>query len=202
MQDVRVTFQAFDLLWLEGHSTMQLRYEERRRLLARLELDGPSWSTPANHVGDGAAFLEHARELGLEGVVAKRLDSRYEPGKRSGAWVKVKNPQTLRAVIGGFAYGEGGRSGRIGSVALGVEEDGGLRYIGKAGSGIAGAVLDELEARLEPLRRPSSPFTAGSPPRGTVFVEPALGADVEFLEWTRAGTLRHPVFKALRVGDD
>jgi bifunctional non-homologous end joining protein LigD len=201
MNDVRITFQAFDVLWLEGHSTMALGYEDRRRLLARLDVDGASWATPAHHVGDGEAFVSQAREHGLEGVVAKRLTSRYEPGRRSDAWIKIKNPALVRAVIGGFAYGEGGRSGRIGSVLLGVREDGGLRYAGKAGSGISGSLLDELEARLEPLRRPTSPFTAGSPPRGSVFVEPTLQADIEFLEWTKAGTLRHPVFKALRVED-
>ncbi len=200
MHDVRVSFQAFDLLWLEGRSTMPLRYDERRQLLDRLELDGAAWATPSYHVGDGEAMLDHTRQLGLEGVIGKRLDSRYEPGRRTGAWVKVKNPALLRAVIGGFTHGSGGRTGQLGAVALGVRtEDGGLRYIGKAGSGLSERVVADLEQRLAPLRRATSPFSQGSPPKGTMFVEPALEADIEYLEWTNSGTLRHPVFKALRV---
>ena len=91
MKDIPVTYVAFDLLWLDGHSTFALPYEERRTLLEQLELEGPSWRTPAYHRGDGAALLEASKEQGLEGIVAKRLDCPYEPGRRSSGWIKVKN---------------------------------------------------------------------------------------------------------------
>ena len=101
MKDIPATYVIFDLLWLDGHSTCPLPYEERRALLDKLELEGPSWRTPAYRRGDGEALLEATKEQGLEGLVAKRLDSPYEPGRRSGAWIKVKNVARQEVVIGG-----------------------------------------------------------------------------------------------------
>src|SRR5919204_3965393 len=91
MRDIPATYVIFDLLYLNGHTTVGLPYAERRRLLRELELEGPAWRTPAHHEGDGAAVLDGTRRLGVEGVVAKRLDTPYEPGRRSSAWLKVKN---------------------------------------------------------------------------------------------------------------
>ena len=192
----------FDLLFLEGHSTMSLPYTDRRRLLEGLQLDGPSWSTPASHVGAGAEMLEFTRQQGLEGVIGKRVDSKYEAGKRSGAWIKVKNSQRIQLVIGGFTLGKDGRSGHIGAVVLGEPQaDGTLRCAGKAGSGLTSALIDELEALLVP--RATSPFGSGTVPAGTTFVEPVHRAEIEFTEWTASRTLRHPTFKALlRAGED
>jgi bifunctional non-homologous end joining protein LigD len=201
-RSIPVRFHVFDLLFLDGRSAMSLPYRDRRRLLEALELDGPAWGTPASHVGTGREMLEFTREHGLEGVVAKRLDSRYEPGRRSDAWVKVKNARRLTLEIGGFTLGRDGRSGHIGAVVLGERlEDGSLRCAGKAGSGLTSAVIDELESVL--VRRTSSPFDSGSVPVGTTFVEPEHRAVIEFTEWTAARTLRHPIFKALvRAGED
>src|SRR5439155_14883882 len=109
VSDTPVVYMIFDVLWLEGHTTMQLPYTERRTLLEGLELDGDYWRTPSYHVDDGAAMLKASDEQGLEGVVAKRLDSRYEPGSRSGAWLKIKNKLRQEFVIGGWLPGEGGR---------------------------------------------------------------------------------------------
>ncbi len=199
---VPVTYQAFDLLFLEGRSTASLAYEDRRSLLEDLQLDGSSWTTPAAHVGAGREMLEFTRQRGLEGVIGKRLDSRYEAGRRTGAWIKVKNTQRVRLVIGGYTLGKDGRSGHIGAVVLGEQlDDGTLRCAGKAGSGLTGAMIDELEALL--VRRDSSPFDSGTVPAGTTFVEPVHGAEIEFTEWTASRTLRHPTFKALvRAGED
>jgi bifunctional non-homologous end joining protein LigD len=198
MRDTPVTYVIFDLLYMDGHSTLSLGYEQRRELLEALELDGPSWRTPAYHRGEGSALLEATRELGIEGVVAKRLGSPYEPGRRSSAWVKVKNVGEQDVVIGGWTPGEGGRSNTLGALAVGVYEDGKLTYVGKVGTGFTEQTLALVQRALEPLRRDTSAFEGRQPPKGTVFVEPRLVARVEFREWTRAGTMRAPSFKGLR----
>jgi bifunctional non-homologous end joining protein LigD len=193
-----VVYVIFDLLFLDGHSLMKLPYAERRERLRELELQGPTWQTPAHHVGDGAALLEASRAQGLEGIVAKRLDCPYIPGRRSPGWVKVKNFRRLDAVIGGWLPGEGSRAGRIGALLVGLYEDEELRYVGRVGSGFAEAELNRLGERLAPLERDSSPFSGRQPPRESRFVEPELVCTVDYGEWTQARTLRHPVYKGLR----
>jgi bifunctional non-homologous end joining protein LigD len=194
-----VNYVAFDLLYLDGRSLMDLRYDERRAALAGLELAGPTWQAPAHHVGDGAALLELTRAQQLEGVIAKRLDGPYLPGRRSPGWVKVKNVNSTDAVIGGWLAGEGGRAGRLGALAIGIpDEDGELRYAGRVGSGFTQAELARLGALLEPLARTDSPFSGRQPPKHTHFVEPRLVARVDFNERTHTGTLRQPSYKGLR----
>jgi bifunctional non-homologous end joining protein LigD len=202
LRDTPVTYVIFDLLYLDGRSTLPLAYEDRRALLEELELEGPAWRAPAYHRGEGSALLAATRELGIEGVVAKRLDSPYEPGRRASGWIKVKNVRVQDAVIGGWTPGEGGRGGSLGALAVGVVEDGRLLYAGKVGTGFTDKTLALLARELEPLRRPDSPFEGRQPPKGTVFVEPRLVAAVEFREWTRSGTLRAPSFKGLRPDKD
>jgi bifunctional non-homologous end joining protein LigD len=198
MRDLPVTYVAFDLLWLEGHSTLSLPYRERRRLLAGLELSGPCWRAPAHREGDGQALVEASRQQDLEGIVAKRLDSPYEPGRRSAAWIKVKNHATQDVVVGGYTPGEGGRARSLGALCVGVQEDGRLKYAGKVGTGFTEATLGTVLRELRSLEREETPFDGRQPPRGTRFVEPRLVARVEFREWTRTGTLRAPAFKGLR----
>ena len=199
MRDVPVAYVAFDLLWLEGHSTLALPYTDRRKLLAELDLNGPSWRTPAHREGDGRALLEASEAQGLEGIIAKKLDSPYEPGRRSSCWIKIKNRPSEDVVIGGWLPGEGRRGNTLGALAVGVpREDGRLKYAGKVGTGFTEATLAMLMRELEPLRTDESPFEGRQPPKGTIFVEPSLVAVVEFAEWTRTGTLRAPSFKGLR----
>jgi bifunctional non-homologous end joining protein LigD len=198
VKDTPVTYVIFDLLYLDGHSTLALTYEQRRELLERLELEGPAWRAPAYHRGEGSALLAATRELGIEGVVAKRLDSPYQPGTRNSAWLKVKNILEQDVVIGGWTPGEGGRSSTLGALAVGVYEDGKLSYAGKVGTGFTEKTLALVQRELEPLRRDGSPFEGRQPPKGTVFVEPKLVARVELREWTRTGTMRAPSFKGLR----
>jgi bifunctional non-homologous end joining protein LigD len=197
-KEVPVAYVVFDLLWLDGHPLLELPYAERRARLLELGLEGAAWRTPDHVVGDGAAVLEASVANGLEGVVAKRLDSAYEPGRRSACWLKVKNVRRDDVVVGGWVPGAGRRSDRIGALLVGVEEDGGLRYAGRVGTGFTEAELDRLAGVLE--RREESPFAAGGarPPRESVFVAPTRVAEVEFTEWTSDGMLRHPSYKGLR----
>jgi bifunctional non-homologous end joining protein LigD len=197
-QSEPVAYVLFDLLWLDGHSLLGLPYSERRERLLELGLSGPTWQTPASHVGDGAAMLEASRARGLEGIIAKRLDSPYTPGRRPGTWVKVKNVRATEVVIGGWLEGEGRRSGRLGALVVGYHEDGALRYAGRVGTGFDEAELNRLGGLLAPLARADSPFEGRQPPRETHFVEPELVAAVNYGEWTQARTLRHPVYKGLR----
>jgi bifunctional non-homologous end joining protein LigD len=194
-----VHYIAFDLLYLDGRSLIDLRYDERRAKLAELELQGPTWQAPAHHVGDGAALLELTRAQQLEGVIAKRLDSPYLPGRRTSGWVKVKNIGTTDVVIGGWLPGEGNRSGRLGALVIGIPDDEGvLRYAGRVGTGFNQAELVRLGGMLESLASTESPFVGRQPPKLTRFVEPRLVARVEFTERTQGGTLRQPSYKGLR----
>jgi len=198
MRDIPVSYVAFDLLWLDGHSTLSLPYRERRRLLTELDLSGSAWRAPAHREGDGRELLDASKQQDLEGIVAKRLDSPYEPGRRSAAWIKVKNHATQDVVVGGYSPGEGGRAASLGALCVGVHEEGGLKYAGKVGTGFTERTLATVVRELRLIEREDSPFDGRQPPRGTRFVEPRLVARVEFREWTRAGTLRAPAFKGLR----
>jgi bifunctional non-homologous end joining protein LigD len=199
-----VVYAIFDLLYLDGHSLMGLPYEERRARLEELGLGGPAWRVPANHPGRGRALLEATQAQGLEGVVAKRLDSRYEPGRRTGAWIKIKHVLRQELIICGWVPGEGRRTDRIGALLMGYRtEDGRLRFAGRVGTGFTERTLNDLGRRLAPLRRDDSPFhEAPKLPREAVFVEPKLVAEIEFREWTSEGIMRAPSFKGLREDKD
>ena len=206
MGEVPVVYVIFDLLWLEGHSTLELPYRERRKLLDELAPQGPSWQTPAAHEGGGTALLDATKRLGLEGVVAKRLESVYEPGRRSRAWLKVKNHNSQEFVIGGWAAGKGARSTSLGALLIGyyesTEPDARLKYAGRVGTGLTETELRRLVELLEPLRRDTSPFSPAPRVKDAVFVEPELVAEVKFTEWTSAGAVRAPVYLGLRDDRD
>jgi bifunctional non-homologous end joining protein LigD len=206
MSDVSVSYMVFDLLYVDGRSLIDAPYTERRERLDALELDGPNWQTPAAHHGEGEDLLRLTEARGLEGLVAKRFDSRYLVGRRSRAWLKVKNTMRQELVVGGWLPGKGRRSGTLGALLVGYhdedDEDRPLRYAGRVGSGFTDEELDRLSAELEPLRRPSTPFAGRQPPKEAVFVEPRLVVEVDFREWTAARTLRAPVYKGLRPDKD
>jgi bifunctional non-homologous end joining protein LigD len=197
-----VTYAIFDLLHLDGRDLMDEPYSRRRELLEGLELSGPSWQTPGYSTGHAMELLEASREKGLEGIVMKRLDSRYAPGKRTGAWLKVKNTGRQEFVIGGWLPGEGRRRNRVGSILLGTFEPDGkgqaLRYAGKVGTGFSERDLASLQARLAPLERKGNPFAGRRGPKGARYVEPVLVAEIEFRELTAEGLIRHGSFKGLR----
>jgi bifunctional non-homologous end joining protein LigD len=198
-----VVYVIFDLLYLDGEDLTCEPYERRRELLEGLELAGESWQTPGHSVGHAEELLEASKEQGLEGVMLKRLDSVYAPGKRTGAWLKVKNTSRQEMVVGGWTPGEGRRSKHLGALLVGYydEVDGErvLRYGGKVGTGFSAADLTAITARLLPLEQKESPFGAGpKPPKGARFVEPCLVAEVEFREMTKEGMVRHSAYKGLR----
>jgi bifunctional non-homologous end joining protein LigD len=202
MKSHPVTYVLFDLLYLEGTDLMEEPYARRRERLEALELNGPGWQTPANSTGNAAELLAASAERGLEGIVLKRLDSRYVPGKRTGAWLKVKNTGRQEFVIGGWVTGEGRRRDRLGALLIGHHGGGlpgdRLRYAGKVGTGFSEREVTELPERLAELERDSSPFEGGRLPKDARFVEPRLVAEVEFGELTRSGLVRHAAFKGLR----
>src|SRR3954463_10441589 len=163
-QEIPAVYAVFDLLWLDDASLTHRPYQERRAALQQLDLHGPAWQTPAYHRGDGAALLTATREQGLEGILAKRLDSHYEPGRRSGAWVKIKHTRRQELEIGGWLRGEMGRSERLGALLVGHrDEHGCLRYVGKVGMGYSEADRRELRARLKAPPREDWPFTGRQP---------------------------------------
>jgi bifunctional non-homologous end joining protein LigD len=198
-----VVYAIFDLLFLDGESLLDQPYEARRARLNGLQLGGPAWRVPENYPGFGHGLLEATRRQGLEGIIAKRLDSGYYPGARNGCWLKIKNVRRQELVIGGWLPGEGRRAERIGALLVGYHDNGDFRYAGRVGTGFTDTTLDDLARRLQPLQSEASPFTPRPKlPRNTVYVEPELVAEVEFVEWTREGVLRAPSFKGLRDDKD
>jgi bifunctional non-homologous end joining protein LigD len=199
-----VTYMIFDLLHLDGHSTMGLPYRERRALLERLELGGGAWRAPAYHLGEGRELLEVTTEHGLEGIVAKRLGSPYRPGQRTGDWLKIKNTGRQELVIGGWLPGKGRRAGQIGSLLMGYYEREGarrvLRYAGRVGTGFSEQELERLGELLSARAREDSPFDERGvqPPKGARFVTGELVAEIEFSHWTRERILRHSRYRGLR----
>jgi len=199
MREVPVTYMLFDVMWRDGHSLMDQPYTERRRALSQLKLSGASWQTPPYEKGGGRTMKDASAKAGLEGVMAKKLDSKYEPGRRTGVWQKIKNRNRQELVIGGWLDGEGKRSGYPGALLVGYYDTGKFVYAGKVGTGFTDAILEELNKKLKPLATDKNPYDAGSPPRGAHFVKPKIVAEFEFVEWTRQGQLRAPAFKGFRV---
>ncbi|HEX8092873.1 non-homologous end-joining DNA ligase [Jatrophihabitans sp.] len=216
-----VRYLIFDVLHLDGSATTGLPYRQRRELLADLQLDDGSWQCPPYFAGNGASVLRASQELELEGVVAKRLDSTYRPGRRSPDWRKIKNVRSQEVVVLGWQPGHGRRAGTIGSVLVGVPGEAGhagaagragkdraarigaagLRYAGKVGTGFTDAALIALHRQLRPLARRTPALETPPPPAETgnaQWVEPRLVAEVGFGEWTPDGRLRHPVWRGLR----
>jgi bifunctional non-homologous end joining protein LigD len=200
------TYLAFDLLHLDGRPLLDEPYHVRRALLEGLALDGPRWQIPPSFTGEAGADVQAvSRQHGLEGIVAKRLASRYEAGKRTGSWRKVKNLRRQEVVIGGWKPGEGERAGMFGSLLMGVQGLAGLEYAGHVGTGFNQEALRMLAQRLAPLRRATSPFASAVPPehaRPAVWVEPVLVIEVTFTGWTQAGRMRATSYRGLRTDKD
>jgi bifunctional non-homologous end joining protein LigD len=210
MSSTPVVYAIFDLLHLDGRDLTALAYGERRAALEALGLGGAAWRVPASHAGRGRGrgLLEATAAQGLEGIVAKRTDSRYEPGRRTGAWIKIKHTRRQELVIGGWLPGAGRRTDRIGALLMGHRPAPGdtaggapdaLRFAGRVGTGFTDGALERLARVLGPLRTEACPFDPPPKlPRNAVFVEPRIVAEIEFREWTSDGMMRAPSFKGLR----
>ena len=196
-----VHFMAFDLLELGGDSVVKKHYDERRRLLAKHVRSAGEVQVPPAFDGDEDAAMRSSRELGLEGVMAKKVDSTYLPGKRSRSWIKLKHHRSQEVVVGGWTEGKGGRAGRIGALLLGIPGDDGLEYVGKVGTGFGGKELDAMAARFAKLERATSPLE-GVPEveaKAAHWIRASLVGEVEFAEWTATGRLRQPSWRGWRT---
>jgi DNA ligase D-like protein (predicted ligase) len=190
-------YYVFDVLHASGRDVRPLPLEERRVVLEDLLTPGGPIRLTEQVTGDGAALLADACRDGWEGLIAKRLGTRYV-STRSRDWLKLKCSHAQELVIGGFTAPRGSRTD-LGALLVGHFEGDRLRYAGKVGTGFTRATLRELADRLAPLERESSPFEAEKGiPRAATWVEPELVAQVAFMEWTPDGRLRHPSFLGLR----
>ena len=197
----RIEFWAFDVLQLDGRSLLRARYRDRRRVLEALAAERDELIVPELLSGDGPDASAYSRKRGWEGVVAKRWDSTYRPGRRSRAWIKDKNWITQEVVIGGWREGTGGRTSQIGALMMGIPDKGGLRFVGRVGTGFTEKELGRLKDILALLRTDESPFTAPlsrQDSKGVTFVKPKLVGEVRYGEWTSDGRLRHPSWRGLR----
>jgi bifunctional non-homologous end joining protein LigD len=198
---VPVSYVAFDLLHQAGRSLLRNPYAQRRALLEALDLETGIVSVPPAFPGEARAVIDASRQLGLEGVMLKRLRSYYYPGRRTGSWLKLKHLLAADVVIGGWLPGTGSRLSLAGSVIVGRPGSAGLEYLGQVGSGFTIGELTELTSRLRQLEQPGSPFAEPLPQavtRRAHWVRPVLNAEVTYGELTPAGRLRHPVWRGLR----
>lgn len=196
----RIEFWAFDLLYLDGRSLLRAKYSDRRKLLETLG-SASELIVPDPLPGDGPDALEYSRKQGWEGVVAKKRDSSYQPGRRSASWIKDKNWNTQEVVIGGWRVGEGGRSSGIGALLLGIPGPDGLEFVGRVGTGFTDRELANLKKTLAPLHTDESPFHPTLPrreARGVTYVEPVLVGEVRYSEWTPDNRLRQSSWRGLR----
>jgi bifunctional non-homologous end joining protein LigD len=201
---VPVLYVVFDVMHFDGHDLTGLPLEHRASVLDEVFDEGDAWQRVARH-DDGEALLDAVQARGLEGVMAKRRDSTYAPGRRSPAWRKVKVRRHAELVVGGWLPGQGARAGRLGALLVGFYEGDDLRFAGRVGSGLTDAEIDTLSDLLAPLARGEDPFI----PRikrtdapGARFVEPRLVVEVAYGEWTSEGRLRHPSYLGRRFDKD
>jgi bifunctional non-homologous end joining protein LigD len=200
-----LVYQAFDLLHLDGRSLLGVPLESRKRLLKLVLREHPRVRFASHVEASGLAFHAAAQQRGLEGIVAKLRSSRYEPGRRSSAWLKIKIRPEQELVVGGWTPGEG-NARDLGALAVGVYEDGALRFSGKVGSGFTGVTRKRLLARLAPLVAERAPFDP--PPerkgelRNVTWVRPELVIRAELGGWSRDGMVRQTSFKGIEEGRD
>ncbi|WP_433624862.1 ATP-dependent DNA ligase [Nocardia sp. CA-120079] len=190
----RAVFVAFDVLYLDGTSLIRKRYSDRRRVLEAIAANAPSLRVPPRLDGSGAEALRYSQEQGLEGVVAKRKDSVYLPGKRGHSWVKQRNWRTQRVLIGGWRRSD---ARNFKSLLVGIPHEGRLYYVGRVGTGFSEPVMRDLAKRLGKLERKTTPFDndlTAEEREAAVWVTPKLGGTVRFMNWTETGRLWHPAW--------
>ena len=190
-------YYVFDVLYTGGRKVMELPYSERRELLEALALEHPHLRVPPSHAGRGDDMLAAAKKVALEGIMAKRLDSLYEPGLRTPHWQKIKLVRAQEFVIGGWTPRKDSND-RVGSLLLGVFKGGRLRYAGSVGTGFSEETHTLLLSQLRPLKSAGNPFDE-SPGKGEArFVQPKLVAQVEYRRWPKGKQVHQAAFKGLR----
>jgi len=198
-----IVYYVFDLLEVDGEPVVDLPLVERRKRLEQI-LDRRNRTVRLSETfEDGQALFEAAKEQRLEGIVAKRLDSRYLQGKRTRDWLKLKTHGEQEFVVAGYTKGTGRRASSFGSLVLGYYQGDELIYAGNVGTGFNSKEIDKLLDKLRPLRRETPPFReVPKMPKvrkgDVIWVEPRLVVEVEFAEWTHDGRLRAPSYKGLR----
>lgn len=200
--DMEAVVHLFDVLDVDGTDTTKIPYLDRRQLLMQLVEPGLNWLVPAHQIGDGQALLAATREQNLEGVIAKKVNSRYFPGERTKEWLKIKNRQLVQLVVGGFTRGAGNRSSTFGSLLVGRWAGTGgnktLTYAGGVGTGFDQYTLEALTSLLLELRSADCPFdSVRRHLRDVVWVEPTIEILVEVAEFTNDGLVRHASFIAV-----
>lgn len=186
-----IHYMIFDLLWLDDQDLRKVPIEERLRLLKSLLQSGPRWELVESRAGEGRRLFEAVRAEGLEGIVAKRLGSLYVPGKKSGAWIKVKCFRLMPCVVGGYTL----KGPRPSALMVGAYREKELIYLGRVGSGITQSDLDRMAASTASIRTDHSPFSRFPRIEGAQFLKPILVGRVKYLEWTAEGLFRAPVWE-------
>jgi bifunctional non-homologous end joining protein LigD len=200
MNEVPVFFVLFDILYLDGKNTMKRPYVERRELLEEVTIAGPHWQRTPAHRGEGKLMLEAAEQNHLEGIVAKKIDSPYQPGKRSDCWLKIKIIQRQELIIGGWIPEQGNRKFEIGALLMGYYDcDGNLHYAGSVGTGFNAKTRAQLISVFEKHQRATSAFKEALPKRGVNYLEPVLVAEIEYRRWPEGGLMQQGAFKGLRT---
>jgi bifunctional non-homologous end joining protein LigD len=197
---IPVHFYVFDILWLDGRNLCNEPLTERRRVLHEVVTQAGPIAFALSVDGNGKDFYQAAKNLGIEGIIAKKLDSIYEPGRRSHHWRKIKAMKTLDCVILGWTPGSGSRSHTFGALLVGARSGGDLRWVGQVGTGFSGQLLADLQRKLEAIEAPVPPIddAALKAVKGARWVRPELVCEVTYLEITRGGKLRAPSFRGLR----
>ena len=194
-----VVWMGFDLLAHGDDALLDRPLTERRERLESLGLASAAWRTPQAH-DDIDTLIAVAADLELEGIVAKRRTSRYQPGRRSPDWRKLKRAHRQEFVVGGLHHGHGTRRGTFGSVLVGYHDDHGLRFAGAVGGGFDDAELRMIRDLVRPIDH--NPFVDPPPQKSRTFVAPTVVVEVRFSGWTHDGHLRHPVYLGLRADVD
>ena len=199
-----MVYYPFDLLYLDGVDLRKAPLIDRKKLLGHAIAPSEHTNLVEYVEGEGASFYGAVVKLGLEGVIAKRRSSVYEPGARSNAWLKIKHVKSQELVVGGYTRGAGARSTSFGALLVGYYEGGDLRYAGRVGTGYDNAILERLYSQLVELEAEQSPFAWDKELSGAenCWVRPELVAQVKFANWTDDGRLRAPVFRGLRLDVD
>jgi len=199
MKSVPVYYMIFDILYLDGRETMSLPFTQRRELLEGLLLIGEHWRTSPAIPGEGQSMYDTAVAHTMEGIVAKKLDSPYEPGRRSPHWLKIKIVQSQELVVGGWCPEKGDNRQRIGCLLLGYYDKGKFHYAGSVGTGYTDAIHTQLVGKLQKIGRSDSPFAEKVPKPNPIFVDPKLVVEVDYRRWPEGGLVQQASYKGLRM---